>query len=139
MLMRINRTLVTTLLTTAVLCSACAKVSSSPDDGEDFSTPGSIVKGGGGFNGDNQSAPAGSSFATPLGVTVFTPGGKKCNGCEVRWSLSPIAFSNGIIATTTDVTGTVLFTITGLSPRGSYQVRATIGNGQYVSFTLTAI
>jgi hypothetical protein len=106
-----------------------------------LTTPGSILKGGSGLaggTGDNQTAPAGAAFPPPLSVTVFTPDGKKCNGCVVQWALSPGQFTGGVISTKTDVTGVVLFNVSSLSPRGTYQVRATIANGQSVTFTLIA-
>lgn len=111
--------------------AACAQ--QGGDDGGDFSTPGTVVV----SRGNNQVAAAGEPFAEPLVAVVFTPGGNKCNGCEVGWDLAPGGFSSGEVFGSTALTGESALNITGIAVPGTYAVTATIDDGSSATFTLT--
>jgi len=126
------------LLIAVALTTGCirpATQGSGDDDsgGGDYSTPGTIVIN----SGNNQTAPVGTPFPQPLSVTVFTPDDLKCNGCLVTWTLSPGSFSSPVSAPTA-ITGIEGLNVQGLSPAGTYSVRASIDDGSSVTFTLVA-
>lgn len=133
--MKSLRRSVMSLVSIAALAACGSDSTTSVEPEKDYTTPGAIVIAN--FS-DNQSAPAGSAFARPLEVIVFTPNNLKCYGCTVTWTLSPGQFNGGPVQTKTLVTGFSSLNITSLTPRGVYHVTAQIENGQSVTFTLTA-
>lgn len=121
------------LLSLALLgAGACKQDSTNPSNSdEDFTTPGTIQA----LEGDGQVVPAGQQ-PSPLRVIVWTPGGKKCNGCTVTWSLTPGQFVGGPVIGQTSVIGEAGLNLSGFG-HGSYVVTAKLTNNSSVDFHFT--
>jgi len=95
-------------------------------------------------SGTLQSTPIGTSFPSPLQVTVKTASGTPAPGVRVDFSApssgASCMFSNGMqtIAILTDRDGKAIAVCTAISQPGSYEVAAIpLGSGQVASFSLT--
>jgi len=88
--------------------------------------------------GNNQTGTVGSTLATPLSVKVVDQNGNAISGATVTWTVGTGGGTLGGTTSTTDANGIATMTWKLPNAAGSYTVRASIANGESLTFTATA-